>query len=120
MRQIKNMWFPNRDLKDAKAVAKANQMVDDYYFDALDAGIWYVKNRSIAIDGGANIGLWGIRMSKKFETVHSFEIDAETFECLQRNIELNNVENCIAHTGIDPLAPPGLHFNQVLTTKLKY
>jgi len=97
MKEIKDMWFPNRDLSSSKAINKAKHMVDfGYYFEALDEGLSYVKNRTIAIDGGANVGFWGIRMANTFEKVYSFEIDPETFQCLEKNVSQRNLENCIA------------------------
>ena len=97
MKQIKGTWFPDRDLSSLQAIKKAEHMVvKGYYFDALEEGLSYVTDWSVAIDGGANIGLWSIIITQRFETVYSFEIDPETFQCLQKNIQEKNLHNCIA------------------------
>lgn len=48
-----------------------------------------------AIDAGANIGLYSLRMSRLFNKVYSFEIDAETSrdlkECRLPNVEIFDV-----------------------------
>jgi len=52
----------------------------------------YVKDWSVAIDGGANKGLWTEVMAKRFDLVHAFEPNPISFATLkQRTINLPNV-----------------------------
>lgn len=51
---------------------------------ALDSG--YVKDWSVAIDGGAHVGGWTGIMAERFQTVHAFEPAADTFKILQENM----------------------------------
>lgn len=51
-----------------------------------------VKDRSLAIDGGAHGGAWSVIMAKHFHSVHSFEPHPRTFEYLTENCAgLDNV-----------------------------
>lgn len=59
----------------------------------LDKAMEYVKQRRVAVDGGAHIGTWTRKMSKWFERVISFEPSPESFECLKFNVhDRPNVE----------------------------
>lgn len=44
-----------------------------------------VRDWSIAVDGGANVGRVANRLAEKFETVFAVELAAENFACLTRN-----------------------------------
>lgn len=44
------------------------------------------KRRRIAVQAGGNIGLWPRRMSDVFAQVFTFEPDAESRACLERNV----------------------------------
>ena len=69
---------------------------DNYQRKHLDTAMNYVKQRRLAVDGGAHIGTWSRKMSKWFDRVISFEPSAESFECLiynmndRTNIDLRN------------------------------
>ena len=67
-------------------------LVDEYNVD-------FVKNPKVIIDGGANIGLFSIKMKNKFPdaTIVCIEPDHENFHLLQKNLSLyKNIffENC--------------------------
>lgn len=80
------MWFPDRDVNTTQGTQKAEHMVKHgYYFDAIEEAMTYCTNYTVAIDGGANVGFWAQKMCEKFSAVHAFEIDPETFNCLQLN-----------------------------------
>src|SRR5262245_14578584 len=56
----------------------------------------YLKPGMTFVDVGANIGshtVYGARLVSSSGKVFSFEADPETFELLQNNLKLNNVEN---------------------------
>lgn len=68
--------------------------IKNYQKEQLDVALNYVTNFNTAIDIGANYGIMSYHLSSKFESVHSFEINNEVFECLQKNkdhFELTNV-----------------------------
>ena len=81
--------------------------------DRLRVALEYVKDFSIAIDGGANVGTWSKVMADRFEKVFSFEPAPDTFECLKRNMfHFMNVEarqqalgdrHGLFSIGVDPL-----------------
>jgi FkbM family methyltransferase len=91
MKKIGNMHFPDRDVQDGGK--KARYMVKHgYYYEAIEEAMSYANDKSIAIDGGANVGFWAKKMAEAFDEVHAFEIDPETFGCLCENVrEENNV-----------------------------
>jgi FkbM family methyltransferase len=63
----------------------------------------FVKNRTVAIDGGAHYGSWTRYMAKDFEKVYSFEPHQRIFECLEKNTEhLPNVERVPCALGDKP------------------
>jgi FkbM family methyltransferase len=51
----------------------------------LEQALQYVTNWTVAIDGGAHIGSWSIRMAKSFQRVISFEPARDNYECLKSN-----------------------------------
>ena len=65
-------------------VSRLKHFVDYYKLD--------IQN---ILDMGANIGIWSILLSKKFEksNIYAFEPIKKTYDLLQKNIDLNNVKN---------------------------
>ena len=58
----------------------------------LVAAMKYCKP-GVAIDGGAHVGSWSIKMAEFFSEVHAFEPDSQNFSCLEMNIHgLENVK----------------------------
>lgn len=53
---------------------------------AQKAGLDLAKGRSLAIDGGANVGFWSKAMSEFFDRVIAFEPVPETFKFLEENL----------------------------------
>lgn len=57
---------------------------------ALDA--WFIKDWSLAVDGGAHVGGWTRIMAERFQVVHAFEPAPDTFATLSENMAgLTNV-----------------------------
>ena len=54
-----------------------------------------VKNGDTIIDVGANIGVFGLRLSKKFQNIkiHAFEPIPEIYKVLEKNAEISNNQN---------------------------
>ena len=93
MKLIKDMWFPSSDVTNKKDILKATKRVKfGYYPEALASALDHVTDWSVAIDGGANVGFWTIDMAKRFERVYAFEIDPETYKCLEKNLDSH--KNC--------------------------
>jgi FkbM family methyltransferase len=59
----------------------------------------YHRSNTIIIDVGANVGLFSISFGKicKNCEIHSFEPVSRTFNILEKNIKINNLENIKLH-----------------------
>ena len=51
----------------------------------------YVTNFDLAIDVGANVGLWAKPLTEKFNQVIAFEPLEQVYTCLERNVQGLNV-----------------------------
>lgn len=93
----------------------------EYQYQVRDRSLSHTKNRRVAIDVGANVGLWSRSLCDNFETVIAFEPVAMFHECLQINVNrpnliletvalgdqnttarMNITEGNTGHTHIDP------------------
>lgn len=73
--------------------------IDLFGLDELLMFSFYYRNRgryASAADIGANIGLHSILLSKWCSRVYAYEPDPAHHAKLTRNLELNNITNCIA------------------------
>jgi len=94
MKKIHNYWFPDGETHLPKMLnvnfQKSN--IAEYQFLVRSASLEQVKNFRVAIDIGANIGLWARDLCNHFDTVIAFE-PIETFvECLKLNIQKENLD----------------------------
>ena len=55
--------------------------------DVRDEAYKYVTDFNIAIDVGANVGLWSKPLTKKFNRVIAFEPMPQVLECLEKNVQ---------------------------------
>jgi FkbM family methyltransferase len=78
------LWLPDSDRYFAEIFDKEG----GFQIDRLEKALSYVTSWDYAIDGGAHVGSWSIRMSQQFKHVLSFEPALDTFECLCKNTEL--------------------------------
>ena len=91
-------WFPDEDTHFCemldKNIAKGNQPV--YQEPVRRKSLWFVKNKGVALDIGANIGLWSRDLCQQFKTVIAFEPVEQFRDCLIRNAVYNNltIEAC--------------------------
>lgn len=69
----------------SKAKKSGKRFFDNYQHDRIERAFGFVTDWSVAVDGGANVGLLTHKIAERFETVHSFEPAADTFECLVKN-----------------------------------
>jgi FkbM family methyltransferase len=75
-----------------------------YQSEHCDKALSFVADRSVAIDGGAHVGLWSAIMAKRFDSVIAVEPAADSFECLTTNMmarRLDNVVLCNAALGCE-------------------
>ncbi len=73
-----------------------------YYFERrlLKLALDFVQEGMVAVDVGANIGLWSVVLARKVGPggkVYSFEPSRESFGRLRRNLQLNRVDNVVSY-----------------------
>lgn len=76
----------------------------------------FCKNKNIVIQAGGNAGLYPLLYSKIFNTVITFEPDANNFHCLTHNVDADNVIKYPYAVG-DKLSTVGLTTNPNWDTK---
>lgn len=87
-------WFP--DTEDhfpkmlAKSVSKGGPR--EYQYQVRNRSLGYVKEKRVALDIGANVGLWSRDLVKHFTQVVAFEPVAMFRECLERNVFAKNLD----------------------------
>lgn len=57
-----------------------------YQAHKYDAAMAHVRHRRVALDVGANIGLWSWLMARDFDQVHAFEPVADYAACWRQNV----------------------------------
>lgn len=98
MYQKHGFWFPDYDTHFAemldKNIAKGNRPV--YQEPVRKKSFGFVANKGVALDIGANVGLWALDMCKTFRRVIAYEPVADFRECLQKNVPYFNlhIESC--------------------------
>ena len=74
---------------------------EGFEIEHLEAALKYVAGFRTAVDGGAHIGTWSVRMAASFQRVLAFEPARDSFECLCANTaELANVEEIPSALGV--------------------
>lgn len=53
---------------------------------SVEVGLSFCQSTRSAIQAGGNVGLWPARLAELFARVYTFEPDAVTRECLERNV----------------------------------
>lgn len=94
MYQAHGWWFPDQDTHFAemlaKNIAKGNHPV--YQEPVRRRSMDFVENTGVALDIGANVGLWTRDLCQYFSRVIAVEPVAEFRECLTRNVTAINLE----------------------------
>jgi FkbM family methyltransferase len=83
MKKIRDFYLPNEDTYFAPYYQKDN----GFQVDHLDVILKYVTCFDVAVDGGAHVGSWSVKMAQHFKTVHAFEPATDTYLCLSHNIQ---------------------------------
>ena len=86
-------WFPDTETHFPemldKGVAKGNP--PEYQYQVRNLSMQYVNHHRIALDIGANVGLWSRSLCEKFTQVIAFEPVAMFRECLMQNVTASNL-----------------------------
>lgn len=94
MREFMGWHFPDIESHFPKMLKKS---VDkggpaEYQFKVRDRSVQLCKNKRLALDIGANVGLWTRSLVKNFDQVIAFEPVAMFHECLSKNVIANNLK----------------------------
>jgi FkbM family methyltransferase len=87
-------WFPDEDTHFSYMLEKnILKGIGPVYQEAVRIkSIELVKNKIVALDIGANIGLWTKDLTKFFNKVIAVEPIVEFQDCLKKNVELEKLE----------------------------
>mgnify|MGYP000091061823 CR=1 FL=1 len=88
MKLVYNYWMPKSDNHFERLIAKRIKKggPPEYQDDVRDVAYRYVDDFSLAIDIGANVGLWAKPLTRKFDRVIAFEPLEQVYTCLERNV----------------------------------
>jgi FkbM family methyltransferase len=89
MKQVYNYWMPDSDNHFHRMITKRvkNGGPPEYQDDVRDEAYKYVTDFDLAIDVGANVGLWAKPLSQHFKQVIAYEPMSQVYECLHLNIK---------------------------------
>ena len=112
MQLVNGIFIPFGDTHFAAAL-RASPIMDGkgtYQLSKIQAVLPFARDRRVALDIGAHVGLWTMQLAKSFETVHAFEPLPVHVECFKANTaELKNVilhELCLgSHNGVAAIQP---------------
>lgn len=94
MYQLHGWWFPDQDTHFAemldKNIAKGGRPV--YQEPVRQRSINLCSNRGVALDIGANIGMWSRDLCANFQRVLAFEPVEDFRNCLVKNVTAGNLE----------------------------
>jgi FkbM family methyltransferase len=84
MKQYAGLWFPD-DEGLTKALRARLDTERVYRGDRLEEALALVKSRRVAVDCGANVGMWTRELARHFEQVIAVEPSRPNVECLEVN-----------------------------------
>jgi FkbM family methyltransferase len=89
MKQVYNYWMPDSDNHFHRMITKRikNGGPAEYQDDVRDAAYQYVTDFDLAVDVGANVGLWAKPLTEKFKQVLAYEPMQQVHECLELNVK---------------------------------
>ncbi len=98
MQLIKGWYLPDSEkhFKGYFEKFSDNSEKAEYQSYQRKISLAYVKESRVAIDIGANIGLWARDICEKFDQVHLFEPYEKNIDCLKKN--LSNYNNYSLHS----------------------
>lgn len=94
MKKVFEYYMPNSDNHFERLINKRvrNGGPPQYQDDVRDEAYKYVTDFNIAVDIGANVGLWSKPLTQKFKQVIAFEPLEQVYSCLELNCENLPVE----------------------------
>jgi len=94
MKQVYKYWMPDSDDHFERLITKRikNGGPAEYQDDVRDEAYKYVTDFNLAVDVGANVGLWARPLSEKFGKVLAYEPIQEVYKCLKLNVRDCNVQ----------------------------
>ena len=94
MYQSHGWWFPDGDIHFVQHFAKLAKKGKPPVYQAYQRSksTMFVRERKVALDIGANIGLWSRDLCQRFETVIAFEPVQEFVDCLKLNVPADNLQ----------------------------
>lgn len=94
MYQSHGWWFPDGDTHFVQHFTKLAKKGKPPVYQAYQRSrsTMFVRERKVALDIGANIGLWSRDLCQRFETVIAFEPVQEFVDCLKLNVPAENLQ----------------------------
>ena len=89
MKQVYNYWMPDSDNHFHRMITKRikNGGPAEYQDDVEQNLSFNQTDFDLAIDVGANVGLWAKPLSQHFKQVIAYEPMSQVYECLHLNIK---------------------------------
>ena len=84
MKQVYGWWLPDSEMHLPTCI---KTMSGEYQIDHRNLSLSYVDKFNVAIDIGANVGLWAKDLCKRFKHVYLFEPLDVHIECLLKNLK---------------------------------
>ena len=93
MREFMGWWFPDTESHFPKMLKKSIDKGGpaEYQYQVRNQSLTYVKNKQVAIDVGANVGLWSRSLCEQFASVLAVEPVDMFRDCLTRNVPAGNL-----------------------------
>jgi FkbM family methyltransferase len=91
MKYMGGFWVPDGEFHLFQHLLETPHYADDYDGELLGAAMSVVRHRRVAIDIGANVGLWSKKLCGLFDVVEAFEPLDVARECLQINVPAKNL-----------------------------
>lgn len=94
MKKVFEYYMPNSDNHFERLINKRvrNGGPPQYQDDVRDEAYKYITDFDVAVDIGANVGLWAKPLTEKFKRVIAFEPLEQVYSCLELNCENLPVE----------------------------
>ena len=94
MYQAHGWWFADQDTHFAHMIDKNIKKggPPTYQEPVRNKSLGFVKEYGVAVDIGANVGLWSRDLATKFARVIAIEPVVVFQECLRRNVDKHNME----------------------------
>ena len=94
MHEYQGWWFPDAESHFPKMLKKSIDKGGpaEYQYQVRDRSMTHAKKRGVALDIGANVGLWSRDLCESFDQVIAFEPVADFRDCLLKNVTAANFE----------------------------